>query len=129
MAVIGLGVNSNHVGDIWTLNKASVEKMLPQVVKFVGHDSATDSEGIVSFFSYDSIGHLGKPPNSCITADLPFLYHWFLAANSERLIQERNIIKMPTLSHDFTSGNYYYTLIKDYKNMIKGHNLTFYGGD
>lgn len=86
MAVIGLRINSNHVGDIWALNKASVKKMLPQVVKFVGNDSASDSDGIVCFFSDDSIGHLGKPPNSCITADLPFLYHWFLIANSERLI-------------------------------------------
>lgn len=86
MAAVSLGVDSDHIGDVRTLDVGPVEHLLANVVEFVGENAPLDAEGIVGLLSDNSVGHLGKPPNAYIFASLPFLYHWFLTANSERLI-------------------------------------------
>lgn len=86
MAVISLRVDSNHIGNIRTLDKAPVKQVLPQIVKFVGKNPALDSDGIVRFFSHNPIGDFGEPPYTYILEILPFLYHLFLRAKRDKLI-------------------------------------------
>lgn len=86
MAAVSLGVDTDHVGDIRTFDIASVEQVLPQIVKFVGKDPALDSDGIVSGLADESVRHFGEPPNAYVVADLPFLYHSLRTEKIERLI-------------------------------------------
>ena len=86
MTAVSFGVNTNHVGHVGTLDKAPVEHMLPQIVKFVGEDPALDSDSIVSGLSYESVCHFGEPPNAYVVGNLPFLYHSLRTAKIERLI-------------------------------------------
>lgn len=75
MAAVGLRVDTDHVGDVRALDKAAVEQVLPQVVKFIGEDSALYSNGVVGILADDSIGDFGEPPDSFISLLVPFLYH------------------------------------------------------
>lgn len=83
---VGLGVDAEHAGYVRALDEAAIEQVLTDIVEFVGEDPAGDADGVVGLFADDAVEHFGEPPNTCVSKCVPFLCHWFLTANIDRLI-------------------------------------------
>lgn len=75
VATISLGVNTNHIGYIWALDIDAVEHLLADVVKFIGEDSALDTNRFVRLLSDKSVSNFSEPPNAWIVGNLPFRCH------------------------------------------------------
>ena len=65
MAAVGLGVNTDHVGDVRRLNVGAVEHLLTEIVKLIGENTPLNP----------AVSDLCKPPDACLRLYLPFLYH------------------------------------------------------
>jgi hypothetical protein len=105
VAAVGLGIDTNHIGDVGTLDVGAVKHLLTQVVEFVREDAPLDPEGVVGLLSNDAVGDLSKPPDACVRPRLPFLYHWFLTENRAKVISTRinNNITIPKKVEFFAS--------------------------
>ena len=75
MAAVGLGVNTDHVGDVRRLNVGAIEHLLTEIVKLIGENTPLNPNGVVSFLSDKAVSDLCKPPDACLRLCLPFLYH------------------------------------------------------
>ena len=59
MAAVGLGVNTDHVGDVRRLNAGSVKHLLTKIVKLIGENTPLNPDSVVSFLSNEAIRNLG----------------------------------------------------------------------
>lgn len=64
MTGVNLGIDTEQAGNIGVFKKPSVEDLLSQIIELIAVDSSLDSDGIVSFFTDDSVEHFGEPPNT-----------------------------------------------------------------
>jgi hypothetical protein len=75
VAAVGLGVNTDHIGDIGSLNEGAIKHLLTEIVKLIRENTPLDSDGVVGFLSDKAVSNLGEPPDACVRLILPFLYH------------------------------------------------------
>jgi hypothetical protein len=64
VTTVGLGVNTDHVGDIGSLNEGAVKHLLTEIVKLIRENTSLDSDGVVGFLSDKAVGNFGEPPNT-----------------------------------------------------------------
>ena len=64
MTTVGLGVNTDHVGDVRRLNEGAIKHLLTEIVKLIRENTSLDSDGVVGFLSDKAVGNFGEPPNT-----------------------------------------------------------------
>ena len=75
MAAVGLWVNTDHIGDVRSLNEGAIEHLLTEIIKLIRENTPLDSDGVVGFLSNKAVSNFGEPPDACVRLILPFLYH------------------------------------------------------
>ena len=64
--VVGFGIDTEHLGNIRSLDEALIEHLLPVVIEFVGDDPSLYSDFVIAFLAHHSVQHFSEPPNTYI---------------------------------------------------------------
>lgn len=64
MATVGLRVNTNHIGDVRSLDVSAIEHLLTKIVKLIRENTSLDSHSVIGFLSDKAVSNFGEPPNT-----------------------------------------------------------------